>query len=122
RAAGGGGRRGGGPAPEGWRQKDKRAGAPRGRPSPGRVWGKGGAGQGGASRDLQGQAWHGALAHRAGDGSLPSGSEIARQYGRHERWGRLVKQAGAAGEFDDGEFSEPGLHLVQPATPSAAPE
>jgi hypothetical protein len=40
-----------------------------------------------------------ALAHRAGDGSLPSGRQIGRQYGRHERWGRLVKRAGAAGEF-----------------------
>ena len=27
--------------------------------------------------------------------------EIARQYGRHERWGRLVKKAGLAGEFTD---------------------
>jgi len=32
-------------------------------------------------------------------GSLPSGGEIARQYGRHEQWGRLVKRAGLAGEL-----------------------
>src|SRR6266568_2829496 len=48
---------------------------------------QGPAGHGGAGRELQRQAWHWALAHRAGDGSLPSGREIARQYGRHERWG-----------------------------------
>jgi hypothetical protein len=52
---------------------------------------EGPGGQGGTSRDLQRQAWQWALANRAGDGSLPSGREIARQYGRHERWGRLVK-------------------------------
>jgi hypothetical protein len=34
-----------------------------------------------------------------GDGSLPSGKAIAGQYGRHERWGRLVKQAGLEGAF-----------------------
>jgi Protein of unknown function (DUF2637) len=73
------------------------------------------AGHGGAGRDLQRQAWHWTLANRAGDGSLPSGGEIARQFGRHERWGRLVKRAGTAGEFDaGGEPSEPGLRLVQP--------
>jgi hypothetical protein len=70
---------------------------------------------GSAGRELQRQAWHWALAHCGGDGSLPSGSQIARQYGRHERWGRLVKCAGAAGELDDGgEPGEPGLRLVPP--------
>ena len=29
-------------------------------------------------------------------------SLIGRQYGRHERWGRLVKRAGTAGEFSVG--------------------
>ena len=48
------------------------------------------------SRDLQRQAWHWALANRSGDGSLPSGKQIAD---RHERRGRLVKRAGAAGEL-----------------------
>ena len=110
------------PAPQAYRPKDNSDAAPRVRRSSGPDSGNRRAGHGGASRDLQRQAWHWALAHRAGDGSLPSGSEIARQYGRHERWGRLVKQAGAVGEFDDGEFGEPGLRLVQPATPSAAPE
>jgi hypothetical protein len=61
--------------------------------------------------ELQRQAWHWALAHRASDGSLPSGRQIADQYGRHERWGRLVKHAGAAGEFT-GQPSEPAQHLV----------
>ena len=37
--------------------------------------------------------------NRAEDGSLPPGREIARQYGRHERWERLVKRAGRAGEL-----------------------
>jgi hypothetical protein len=76
-------------------------------------------GQGGASRDLRWQAWQWALAHRAGDGSLPSGREIARQYGRHERWGRLVKHSGAAGAFAPGR--EPSLRLVgQQAPPSTS--
>lgn len=30
----------------------------------------------------------------------PSARVIADRYGRHERWGRLTKAAGAAGEFD----------------------
>ena len=71
-------------------------------------------GQGGASRDLQRQAWQWALAHRAEDGSLPSGREIARQYGRHERWGRLVKRSGVAGELASGsEGGQSGLRLVE---------
>jgi hypothetical protein len=47
--------------------------------------------------DLQRRAWQWALAHRARDGSLPSGSAIAATHGRQERWGRLVKKAGQAG-------------------------
>jgi hypothetical protein len=78
-------------------------------------------GQGDAGRDRQRQAWQWALANRAEDGSLPSGREIARQYGRHERWGRLVKRSGASGELTTGsEDSEPGLHLAGRAIPSAA--
>jgi hypothetical protein len=63
-----------------------------------------------AGRELQRQAWQWAQANRANDGSLPSGMLIARQYGRHERWGRLVKRSGSAGEFaiDD----EPDLRRV----------
>jgi hypothetical protein len=35
-------------------------------------------------------AW--AVANRGDDGRLPSGKAIADRFGRHERWGRLVKQ------------------------------
>jgi hypothetical protein len=59
--------------------------------------------RGGGGGELQLQAWQWALAHRAGDGSLPSGKAIAGQYGRQERWGRLVKQAGLEGAFATGE-------------------
>src|SRR5215470_16076733 len=41
----------------------------------------------------------------------PSGREVAGQYGRHERWGRLVKRSGTAGEFSTPP-SEPALHLI----------
>jgi len=54
----------------------------------------------GHGRDAQVLSWQWALANRAGDGSLPSGRDIGRQHGRHERWGRLVKRAGLAGELD----------------------
>jgi Protein of unknown function (DUF2637) len=53
----------------------------------------------GAGRELQVAAWQWALANRSGKGLLPSGRDIGRQYGRHERWGRLVKRAGLDGEF-----------------------
>jgi hypothetical protein len=52
-----------------------------------------------ASVDLQRRAWQWALAHRAPDGSLPSGTAIAAAHSRQERWGRLVKKAGQAGAF-----------------------
>lgn len=52
-----------------------------------------------AGEDVRRQAWGWAVANRGVDGSLPSGKMIADRYGRHERWGRLVKSAGAAGEF-----------------------
>lgn len=52
-----------------------------------------------AGEDVRRRAWEWAVANRADDGSLPSGKVIADRYGRHERWGRLVKSAGAAGEF-----------------------
>jgi hypothetical protein len=84
---------------------------PRRQPSSGAGPGKERA-SGGAGRDLQRQAWHWALAHRAADGSLPSGRDIARHYGRHERWGRLIKRAGAAGELATGPTA-PGLRLVE---------
>jgi Protein of unknown function (DUF2637) len=50
-----------------------------------------------AGADLQRRAWQWALANRAHNGSLPSGSAIAAAHGRQERWGRLVKKAGQAG-------------------------
>ena len=65
--------------------------------------------QRGAAGQVQLDAWRWAQDSRAGDGSLPSGRDIARQYGRHERWGRLVKQAGLAGEL--------GTQSGQPMTP-----
>jgi hypothetical protein len=46
----------------------------------------------GRSAGLRQEAFGWAVAHRAPDGSLPSGKAIADQFGRHERWGRLVKQ------------------------------
>lgn len=56
---------------------------------------------GGAERwvDVRRQAWQWAMANAGEDGALPSGKAIGDRYGRHERWGRLVKAAGAAGEF-----------------------
>ncbi len=39
------------------------------------------------SRRLQRQAWQWALANRRPDGSLPTGTEVARQFRRGERWG-----------------------------------
>jgi hypothetical protein len=59
--------------------------------------------------DLQRRAWQWALAHRAPDGSLPSGSAIGVAHGRHERWGRLVKNAGQAGTF-----GPPGQARIDP--------
>ena len=50
-----------------------------------------------ASSELRQQAWQWALDNRAQDGTLPSGGAIAHAHGRHERWGRLVKNAGTAG-------------------------
>lgn len=49
---------------------------------------------------LQHQAWQWALANRSPRGDLPSGKAIAQEFGRRERWGRLVKQAGLAGRLD----------------------
>lgn len=77
-------------------------------------------GQAGSGRELRRQAWQWALANQADDGSLPTGREIAQQYGRHERWGRLVKRAGAAGELATGiDPGESGLRLVGQRLPSA---
>jgi hypothetical protein len=53
-----------------------------------------------SGRELQLKAWQWAQASRAADGALPSGRDTGRRYGRHERWGRLVKRSGLAGELD----------------------
>jgi hypothetical protein len=53
----------------------------------------------GAGRNVRLDAWRWAQDNRAGDGSLPSGKAIAGHYGRHERWGRMVKRSGLAGEI-----------------------
>lgn len=53
-------------------------------------------------RSLQRQAWQWALCNRQSNGYLPTGKAIAQQFGRHERWGRLVKNAGRAGLLQPG--------------------
>jgi hypothetical protein len=45
-----------------------------------------------AGNGMRQQALEWALANRGEDGKLPSGKTIAGQFGRHARWGRLVKQ------------------------------
>jgi Protein of unknown function (DUF2637) len=64
----------------------------------------------GRGREDQLLAWQWALANRSVDGSLPSGRDIGDQYGRHERWGPLVKRSGLAGELDwqGGALVDPG--------------
>ena len=47
-----------------------------------------------SGRSLRQDALAWAVANRGEDGRLPSGKAIAAQFGRHERWGRLVKQHG----------------------------
>jgi hypothetical protein len=64
----------------------------------------------GQGRDLQREAWQWAQENRTGDGTLPTGREIAVHYGRHERWGRLVKRSGRAGEFSIGD--DPKRRLI----------
>lgn len=62
-----------------------------------------------SGRKLQSQAWQWALANKTADGSLPSGKRIADRYGRHERWGRLVKRSGMAGEFTTEQKAYEGI-------------
>jgi hypothetical protein len=50
--------------------------------------------------DLQRRAWQWTVAHRTPKGDLPPGRAIGSQFGRSERWGRLIKQAGRAGRLD----------------------
>jgi Protein of unknown function (DUF2637) len=56
-------------------------------------------GRAAAIRNLQQQAWQWALTNQASNGVLPTGKDIADHFDRHERWGRLVKNAGLAGEL-----------------------
>jgi Protein of unknown function (DUF2637) len=49
---------------------------------------------------IQQQAWQWAMANHTPEGHLPPGKAIASQFGRSERWGRLVKQAGLTGVFE----------------------
>jgi Protein of unknown function (DUF2637) len=65
----------------------------------GMAGGSAAAGAGSAGRVLQRRAWQWALANRGADGSLPAGTEVARQFRRSAIWGRLVKNAGLAGQF-----------------------
>ena len=87
-----------------------RAAVPRARSGDGSTLGRG----------LQRQAWRWVLANRASDGTLPAGREIARQYGRRERWGRLVKSAGLAGEFADITADDAAGDVMTPR-PAALP-
>lgn len=48
---------------------------------------------------LQRQAWQWLLSNRRPDGSFPTGSEVARRFQRSDRWGRLVKSTGLAGQL-----------------------
>jgi Protein of unknown function (DUF2637) len=47
-----------------------------------------------AGGSMQEQALQWAIANRGEDGKLPTGRAIGERFGRHERWGRLVKQHG----------------------------
>lgn len=49
---------------------------------------------------VQRDAWKWALENRQQDGSLPTGEQIAARFHRKARWGRLVKQWGQQGHFD----------------------
>jgi hypothetical protein len=65
----------------------------------------------GTGSDLRQRAWQWALEYQAVGRPLPSGREIARQYGRHERWGRLVKRAGLASELGGGRSRQVSAKL-----------
>jgi hypothetical protein len=85
----------------------RRSHQPRSRPEqaspayrPGVARSDAGARLAGRGREVQVLAWQWAQANRSGNGLLPSGRDIGREHGRHERWGRLVKRSGQAGELD----------------------
>jgi hypothetical protein len=54
----------------------------------------------GGDAGVQQRAWQWAVDNRTPKGELPPGKAIASRFGRSERWGRLVKQAGLAGRLD----------------------
>ncbi|WP_329245888.1 DUF2637 domain-containing protein [Actinoallomurus sp. NBC_01490] len=54
----------------------------------------------GRDAGVQQRAWQWAMDNRTPKGELPPGKAIASRFGRSERWGRLVKQAGLAGRLD----------------------
>jgi hypothetical protein len=56
--------------------------------------------------ELQHDAWQWAVANRTAAGDLPSGKAIAECFGRRERWGRLVKQAGTTGRLDQAAMAQ----------------
>ncbi|HEX9538666.1 MAG TPA: hypothetical protein VGA04_10910 [Streptosporangiaceae bacterium] len=62
-----------------------------------------------------------AVANRSSDRSLPSGKVIAARYGRHERWGRLVKRTGIASEFADAPDSPDVGRYAARIVPGIAP-
>ena len=61
---------------------------------PGAAHSSGRGDHGADGRNLQQEAFRWAITNRSADGKLPSGKAIAEQFGRHERWGRLVKHHG----------------------------
>jgi hypothetical protein len=56
-------------------------------------------------RRLQQEALEWAIANRREDGSLPIGRAIADQFGRHERWGRLVKRYAGSSKANESTLS-----------------
>jgi Protein of unknown function (DUF2637) len=65
------------------------------------------SGVGKSGTGLKRQAWEWAVEYRDAHGGLPSGKVIADQFGRHERWGRLVKRDGLAGQVDQMRETRP---------------
>ncbi len=49
---------------------------------------------------VQREAWRWALENPQEDGALPTGEQIAARFHRKERWGRLIKEWGKQGRFD----------------------
>jgi hypothetical protein len=58
------------------------------------------SGNEGGTSEVRYRAWQWAVANRGPEGDLPPGKAIAAQFGRSERWGRLVKNTGLRGRLD----------------------